>query len=383
MLNPIQHYFPKLHRFLSNSSENSDIDNSVELSPHTLHPVQGSTLHPADDKASSVSILLPLGKTELLNRGHAFLKQGQFKEAIAHYRHVIQLDPTSGTAYQYLAEALSQQGDLEESADCYRQAIALSISGSALETSSPVRVTGWVEASSHGEVEDSQDEDDQDEELAWFEEAAFYLQQGDVLCNLGDWTEAIAASTQAIDLLEPQLAAAYVTAGRAWQQQGELDAAEQVYEKAIAIQPQSASTHARLASLYAQQQRFTQAIAYYQQAIALDPQFAGAYWKLADLWEQINEPDQALTCRYQALQLSPDWATPPEHVNLGHCLCEQGKLDWAISCYQQAIQSDVNFSEAYHHLGQALGRQGNWTTAAEAHQQQSCEIPTMLNSTPH
>ena len=79
MLNPIQRYFPKLHRLLSTSPEDY-----------------------------SASILLPLDVPALLHRGYALGEEGQPEEAIAHYRHAIQLDPASGVAYQYLAEALSQ-----------------------------------------------------------------------------------------------------------------------------------------------------------------------------------------------------------------------------------------------------------------------------------
>ncbi|NJO51817.1 MAG: tetratricopeptide repeat protein, partial [Leptolyngbyaceae cyanobacterium RM2_2_4] len=36
------------------------------------------------------------------------------------------------------------------------------------------------------------------------------------------------------------------------------------------------------------------------------------------------------------------------------------KLEQAMVCYRRALEQNPSFSEAYHNLGEALGRQQNW-----------------------
>ncbi|HEY9629584.1 MAG TPA: tetratricopeptide repeat protein [Coleofasciculaceae cyanobacterium] len=392
MLNPIQRYFPKLHRLFSTAAENSEAES---LESPSLG--QAGQIHPISQASSSLGkkaeglplSLLTLEVSELLAEGQALSRQGQSQEAIAYYRRAVHLKPTLGQAHQLLAEALSQQGDFAESALYYRQAIELSIaenSSFVAEVQSAVDVQSeevqrtespsavLPKAQKSPKVEKIAEKRLPEDDLPWSEQAAFYLQQGEVLCHQQNWIAAATASAQAIALLEPDLAAAYIAAGWAWQEQGEFVTAEQMYGKAIAIQPISAVAHARLASIYAQQQRFSLAATFYEKAIALDPTFAGAYWKLAQVWQQMGEAENAAVCSYQALLLQPSWATADEYVSLGERLCRQGKLDWAVACYRQAVALEAG-AAAYYGLGEALGQQGNWTAAVEAHRQGTLKDP--------
>ncbi|MBD3880414.1 tetratricopeptide repeat protein [Phormidium tenue FACHB-886] len=406
MLNPFQRYFPKLHRLLSTTVE-PDAQFEVQFDGHldaSLDPpfirsavdavssaavggaAVGGAIAPEPSRPSAravtptlspaeavTSIPLPLNLTELLQRAHSLLVEGHQTEAIAHYRHALQLDPNCGTAYQYLAEALSQQGDLEAAAVCYRRAIELSMIEAVAPSAEP-QTDEEPEALADEATAVDVDEADEDEaeaaeeEMPWFEEASFYLQQAEALCHQRDWAEAVMLCQQATQLMEPQLATAYLIAAKASQQQGNLEAAAQFYSKAIIVQP-TAEAYARLGNLYAQQQRLADAVQHYQQAIALDPQFAGAYWKLAEVLQQQGDTEAALTCRYQALQRHPQWASAVDNLKWGDRLRLQGKLEWAIDCYRWALQLDSELAEAYHGLGAALGQQGNWQAAIEQHQQ--------------
>ena len=378
MLNPIQRYFPKLHRLFS--AEDADLVHQTleELMPEQPIP---EPLAPHGKKAEVLPLaLLTLAVPELLSQGQALLQQGQIQEAIAYYRRAVHLDPLSGEACQHLAETLSQQGELEESAAYYRRAIELSIAENEGSTQTEDESTQAAQGIPHDIPQNipQESKQPQEEDLPWFEEAAFYLQQGEVLCHQQDWASAATASTQAIALLEPELVSAYIAAGWAWQEQGNLEATEQVYKKAIAI-GSSAIAYARLGSLYAQQQRFSESAAAYQEAIALDPKFAGAYWKLSQVWQQMDEPENAAIYRYQALQLQPTWATSQDYIQLGQCLCRYEKLDWAVDCYRQAIRLDTDASasdaDAYHGLGEALGRQSDWENAVKAYRQATLKDP--------
>jgi O-antigen biosynthesis protein len=369
MLNPIQRYFPKLHRLLAT---HTDADVSFDPELDAQFSSQNHSRNHLVEPFSVESFSAESFSAEHLNQAHSLLTAGNLPEAIAHYRQILQRDPTCGTVYPYLAEALSQQGELEAAAVCYRQAIELSMQ----EAASPKRRSGLaLQIAESLEDEDEiatdiadESEEDAEDEISWFETAAFHLQQGEALYNRGDWTETLAACEQAIQLIEPQIGAAYLTAAKALQQQRNLTAAASLYLKAIAIQP-TAEVHARLGSLHAQQNRLSEATLQYQQAIALDPQFAGAYWKLAAVLQQSGEAEQALVCRYRALQQQPQWAFAEDAVKLAGELRQQGKLEWAIDCYQQAIRRDPSAAEAYHGLGETLGQQGDWQAAIAPHRQ--------------
>ena len=66
--------------------------------------------------------------------------------------------------------------------------------------------------------------------------------------------------------------------------------------------------------------------------------------------------DGAVACYQQALRLQPDYADA--HNNLGIALAEQGKLDGAVACYQQALHLRPDYADAHNNLGVALGRAG-------------------------
>lgn len=320
---------------------------------------------------------------ELLRQGDSLVQQ-EVAAAIEAYRQALQLKPDSAEAYQHLAQALSQQGNLEEAAVCYRKAIeltanALPEAGSVLSEVSKqgqikksyIRVSKIRKKSAEAdENRETEKEPESDiEKLPWFEEAAFYLQQGKVQCSLKNWQGAITACQRAMQLMGPRAAEAYHILGQAFQGLGNLDEARQSYSKALMLQPEAADVHAYLGSVYAAQQQWTEAMNCYQQAITLNPNFAEAYWQLGELWQKQGNRAQATRYWYQALQLKPDWATAHEYWRLATALTEQGKLEEAVSAYAQAIQADPTFAEAYHNLGIVLGKQGKWQDALTYHRQ--------------
>jgi O-antigen biosynthesis protein len=294
---------------------------------------------------------------QYLQTGHAHFQAGDLAGAVTCYRQAIQLNPSDGESYQYLAEALTHQGHLQEAAYCYRQAIALSqtVEGNTDEIENTRNLQKQaVEQNSTVNA----DVDNQINEIPWFEQASFYLQQAIVNCNAGEWTEAIAASQSALERLEPEAFTAYLILGRALQGQGQLPTAEQTYQKAIALR-NSAEAHARLGSLYAAQGHLSHAVKHYQTAIQIDPNFAGAYWKLAEVWQQLDQEEAAVTCWYQAFQLQPSWPSATEYCALAHRLLNLGNWDLAKECYGQALEIEPTRAEACFGMGNVLTQQGH------------------------
>lgn len=359
-----------------------------------------------------------------LKNGHRLLQQGDFASAAAHYRQVIAHDSNSVEAYQCLAEALTQQNQLEEAAYCYRQAIALTdqaLTDQTLTNSSASIITG---ASNVVELPTKPSTDEQFQQLteqftepannankqidaqcndktnaktsaqidhqtneqvdakgnarksrrnrakniSSFEKASFHLQQAMVNCNAGDWEEAHTACQLALTQLEPETANAYLILGRALQGKGQPTEAEQAFHKALMLRPNSAEAHARLGSLYTEQNRLVDAAQQYQTAIQLDATFAGAYWKLAEVWQQLGEESKAVSCWYQAFQLQPTWADATEYCQLAGRLLNLGELTAAQEYYARAIRLNSSLAEAYLGMGRVLSHQGQTQAAIRYYQ---------------
>jgi Tfp pilus assembly protein PilF len=67
--------------------------------------------------------------------------------------------------------------------------------------------------------------------------------------------------------------------------------------------------------------------------------------------------DQAITHYNEALRLKPDY--DEAHNNLGIALARQNKLDQAITHYEEALRLQPDYAEAHNNLGLALEAQGN------------------------
>ena len=86
---------------------------------------------------------------------------------------------------------------------------------------------------------------------------------------------AIKDSNKAIDL-KPDLAAAYINRGNAYDDTGEVDAAIRDYNKAIELDPENANTYYNRGLAYRRKDYFDAAIQDFNKAIALDPEDAQA-----------------------------------------------------------------------------------------------------------
>ncbi len=108
----------------------------------------------------------------------------------------------------------------------------------------------------------------------------------------------------ALDPNHPMLNAAL---GALAAQQGKLDVAAAALQKALARED-DASTHALLASVYAQQGKSDAAIAEYQKTISLDPKQWQYPLQLANLYRDLAKPDEAVQSYRAVLALKPDSA---------------------------------------------------------------------------
>ena len=96
-----------------------------------------------------------------------------------------------------------------------------------------------------------------------------------------------------------------------------------------------------------------------------------AHLNLGDLLSQNGKVDEAITNFQQALQIKPDYAEAS--YDLGNALLQKGKVDEAITNFQQALQINPDYAKAHNNLGTALFRKGR-VDEAIAHYQQALQI---------
>lgn len=103
-------------------------------------------------------------------------------------------------------------------------------------------------------------------------------------------------------------------------------------------------------------------VANYPQPALPQAQEAIAYNREAIKLAVQGRLEEAISHFNQALWLSPDYAEA--HSNLGNVYYFQRNYESAIACYERALRLDANFAVAYNNLGTALSCLGRYEDAA-------------------
>ena len=251
----------------------------------------------------------------------------------------------SAAQHHQIAEQKKQQGEFQEAIEHYRQAIELGKNNdvqSMIEQENNIEKTTVSTASANVP-----------------KVAQIYLQQAEAFYDQGKCGQAIKACQDALDVV-PELVDAYKLWGNALLKQGQPIEAMGYYAKMLELEPDSAIARVNLGTVYAKQQKWQEALEYYQEALEFDSQCASAYRNLARVWTKLGQSEEALKYRYQAVDLEPETVSAGEHLQLGEQLWQQGWTTEAIVCYRRAIRMAPELPEAYQKLGDALIRRGEW-----------------------
>ena len=158
-------------------------------------------------------------------------------------------------------------------------------------------------------------------------------------------------------------------AGVLAQERGESDRAVALIERSLELNPSQADCYSNLGIIF--QARGQLAEAAYQRAIALKPSHANAYSNLGVLFKAQGKLDDAVSAYRQAIAIKPEHASV--HSNLGALLTAQGKTEEAEAEYRTAIRLKPEFGDAYHNLGLLLDSQKRTREAAECF----CRVTTL------
>ncbi len=152
-------------------------------------------------------------------------------------------------------------------------------------------------------------------------------------------------------------AAALLQRGVKYADAGELDAAIEAHEAALAADPSLAQAHANLISLYGRSRNWARAEEHYRAVVKLAVNVADAHYDYGVLLGLQERWEEAAGAYRQALALNPQHAQA--HNNVGQILERQRKLTDAAAEYERAVASQPTLRIARFNLGRmliALGR---------------------------
>ena len=174
--------------------------------------------------------------------------------------------------------------------------------------------------------------------------------------------------------LDPQYAEVYTFLGLiyrlAWVLRWSAD--PQTLERALALAQQALAlddalprAHSLLGFVYAAKQQYDQAIAEGERAIALDPNNADSYTYQAEVLNFAGRPEEALRLVEQAIRLNP--RSPPFYLlNLGWAYNLTGRYAEAITVLREAISRNPNFLSTHFHLAVSYAQQWAFQQSADA-----------------
>jgi len=138
--------------------------------------------------------------------------------------------------------------------------------------------------------------------------------------------------------------------------QGQLDLAQDCYQKLLEIHPRQFDALHLLGYIAHQRGAHERAIELIRQALEIDPNHATAHLNLGNAIAALQHPELALACFDRALQLRPDYADA--HMNRGNLLAQTGKLDDALSAYDRALLIKPDHVDALINRSNVLRTQG-------------------------
>lgn len=145
---------------------------------------------------------------------------------------------------------------------------------------------------------------------------------------------------------------------------GNLQAAVEACQRALALAPGDAGALCSLAHALRWQGRFAEAFDAAENALAAAPRMAAAWFNRAASLEGLGRPEEALAGYRRALELKPDYAEA--WSNLGNVLADSKRDDEALEAYRRAAHHDPNLAPIWSNLGGALRHGGRTLEAIEA-----------------
>jgi tetratricopeptide (TPR) repeat protein/SAM-dependent methyltransferase len=158
---------------------------------------------------------------------------------------------------------------------------------------------------------------------------------------------------------------------------GNLDAAAELFGRALAVNARSTECHFNLAQVRRAQGRNEDAIAHLGEATTLKRDYVAAHAALGEMLAARNDLEGAVTHYQRALTFDPR-LVDARH-GLAHLLRQLGRFDEAIEQFRHVVAIRPDYAEAYNNLAVVLAAQGRFSEAAEQYQRALSINPALVD----
>ena len=159
---------------------------------------------------------------------------------------------------------------------------------------------------------------------------------------------------------------------------GRLGQAEGICRQILDSSPRTSEAYNILGIIYQEQGMVDAAITVLNKAVELDGSNANAFFNLGSVLGQHGKHEQAASSLRKGLALAP--RTAKARNNLGLALARLGKLDEAIHSLEKAAEMDPHYGEAWFNLGDAYYCRGQLQKAVDAFQHSIRLIPDFFEA---
>ncbi len=247
--------------------------------------------------ASPPALQPPTTFSSILEQAVYYHQTGQFAQAEANYRQILQIKPDFAEIYNNLGVVLQAQDKLAAAEDCFRQVLKFK----------PNSAHAYNNLGNLFQAQHKLEEAKNYYRLALTIEPQFaeaHNNLGNILKNQAQFDEALIFYRRVLEI-KPDFPDIYHNLGNVFSAQNQFDKAELCYRKALELKNDDAKVHNALGSIFQAQKKIEEAIACYHQALKIQPRFAAAYSNLGDAFRVQGKIKAAQSHYHQALALDP------------------------------------------------------------------------------
>ena len=295
------------------------------------------------------------------NLGSLYANHQQWQQAIGCYQQALKIDSQQPGIWRNFARTLSKVGNANKAAEAWYRAYCLEPTQQSAEE--------------HLQLGDTLAEGNKlNEAIGCYQNAIAqhsnwalaHYRLGETLKQAGRPEEATASLRRAIECHETESTPTATRGEATTQQQTFHEESSSPVESGDertkwllqqALETDDGDAYVQLTQAYLEQEQVQRAIAAARQGLAIQPD-AHAYRWLGIALQENKQMKEAKDCFQAAISQQPNWADPK--VDLGNWHLAQKQWRRAIKYYRQALQLNVDHSNAYRGLAQAfegLGRQ--------------------------
>ncbi|MDR1276767.1 MAG: tetratricopeptide repeat protein [Candidatus Accumulibacter sp.] len=285
---------------------------------------------------------------DAMKRATAFFESGEFAEAERLAREICAANPTDENALRFLAQAVYEQGRIEEAVGLIGDVLKLNPMRSAYHNDLGAMLAAlkrWPEAEAAYRMAKVLDPHNPD--------APFNLA---IALSNQNKNDAALRELESLENVQPDFADAYALRGKILSSEGRYDEAADVFSKAIAHGLDNADVYADLGVALFRAGRREEALETLFESGKIDPESAMANCCMGELMHEKGDIAKARCYFEKALEIDPSLAVVRN--NLGVILQKEGDFLRAEAEFSRAIEFDPEMAAAYVNLGNCQNRRG-------------------------